>query len=139
MIHTQLARIIFRSFKPSCFVFDSDQAEGGYGSWCSDEFYNHPGGYCFKFNIDTNGFSAVRGTHLTAYLYLQPGDNDDSLKWPIKCTVYLQMLNQRGDHGHHTVIQTHDFKTKGSQWFTIPLMITCLSGSMNKQPSHPIW
>ena len=95
------------------------QANGGAGYWFSDEFYNHPGGYCFQLNICTNGYDEAHGTHLTAHLFLQPGDNDDKLKWPIKCTVYLQMLNQRGDHGHHTVIHTAEFKTKRSQWFII--------------------
>ena len=86
--------------------FKKHQAKGGSGRWFSDEFYNHPGGYCFQLGIYTNGYDEAYGTHLSARLYLQSGDNDDSLKWPIKCTVYLQMINQREDHGHHTVIDT---------------------------------
>ena len=95
------------------------QAEGGAGSWFSDTFYNHPGGYRFQLGILTNGYNEARGTHLSARLCLQPGANDDSLKWPIKCTVYLQMLNQRGAHGHHTVTHTIEFKVKGFQYFII--------------------
>ena len=93
--------------------FKKHQAEGGSGYWYSDKFYNHPGGYSFQLGIFTKGFMEATGTHLTAFLYLQPGDNDDKLKWPIKCTVYLQVLNQQGDHGHHTVIQIVEFKAKG--------------------------
>ena len=99
--------------------FKKNQAKGGGGSWLSDEFYNHPGGYCFQLNICTNGHGAARGTHLSALLGLQDGDNDCKLKWPIKCTVYLQMLNQRGDHGHHTVTHTAEFKAKGFECFII--------------------
>ena len=99
--------------------FKKHQAKGGAGSWHSDKFYNHPGGYFFKLNIDTNGYDEALGTHLTAYLFLHDGDNDDKLKWPIKCTVYLQMLNQRGDHGHHTVIHTDEFQAKGIKCFII--------------------
>ena len=99
--------------------FKKHQAKEGSGRWFSDEFYNHPGGYCFQLGICTNGFSEAQGTHLTAYLLLQPGDNDGKLKWPIKCTVYLQMLNQRGDHGHHTVTHTAEFKGKGLWTFII--------------------
>ena len=95
------------------------QAKGGDGNWYSDKFYNHPEGYCFKLGICTNGIGVACGTHLSAYFYLQHGANDDKLKWPIKCTVYLQMLNQRGDHGHHTVIQTAELKTKGFGCFII--------------------
>ena len=79
--------------------FKKHQASGfNEGSWFSDPFYSYPGGYCFKLNIDTNGHSSAHGTHLSAYLYLLPGDYDEELKWPIKCTVHLEMLNQRGDH-----------------------------------------
>ena len=93
--------------------FRKHQAKRGAGDWFSDEFYNHPGGYRFKFNIDTNGHNEAHGTHLSAFLYLQDGDNDDKLKWPIKCTVYLQMLNQRADHGHHTGIRTKEYTKEG--------------------------
>ena len=83
--------------------FKKHQAGGRDGSWYSDPFYCYPGGYCFKLNIDTNGSNTTRGIHLSAYLYSLPGDYDKELKWPIKCTVQLEMLNQRGDHGHHIV------------------------------------
>ena len=82
--------------------FKKHQTSGINGSWYSDPFYCYPGGYSFKLNIDTS--DAVYGTHLSAYLYLLPGVYDKELKWPIKCTVHLEMLNQRGDHGHHIVI-----------------------------------
>ena len=93
--------------------FKKHQAKGGEGSWLSDTFYNHPGGYCFQLGICTNGYKEARGTHLTPFLHLLPGNNDDNLKWPIKCTMHLQMLNQRGDHGHHTVIHTTEYKSRG--------------------------
>ena len=89
--------------------FKKHQEKGGIGSWYSDPFYTYPGGYCFKLNVDTNGHGKSLGTHLSAYLYLLPGDYDKELKWPIKCTVHLEMLNQRGDHGHHTVVRTMEY------------------------------
>ena len=105
--------------------FKKHQAKGA-GYWFSDMFYSYPGGNCFKLGIFTNGFDEAEGTHLTAALYLQRGDNDDKLKWPIKCTVYLEMLNQRGDHGHHTVIHTVEYKryswvSIGSEYKFFPL------------------
>ena len=89
--------------------FKKHQQKGSLGSWFSDPFYCYPGGYCFKLNIDTNGSEEAHGTHLSAYLYLLPGDYDKELKWPIKCTVQLEMLNQRGDHGHHIVIGNFEY------------------------------
>ena len=95
--------------------FRKHQAEGGGGEWYSDTFYNYPGGYCFQLGIDTNGYDQAEGTHLSAFLWLRHGACDDKLKWPVICTMYLQMLSQRGDHGHHTGMETMEFKTKGSQ------------------------
>ena len=89
--------------------FKKHQARRGHGSWYSDPFYSHPGGYRFKLNIDTNGSGGGNGTHLSAYLYLLPGVHDKELKWPIKCTIELEMLNQRGDYGHHKVLGTAEY------------------------------
>ena len=80
--------------------FEKHQRKGGSGDWNTDQFYSYPGGYCFKLNICTNGCDA----HLTAYFSSQHGDYDKDLKWPVKCTVHLQLLNQRGDHGHHMAV-----------------------------------
>ncbi len=82
--------------------FKECQAEECGGSWYSEPFYNYPGGYKFQLNIDTNGSSEGSGTHLSAYLNLLPGEYDDERQWPIKVTVRLTMLNQRGDNNHHT-------------------------------------
>lgn len=89
--------------------FKEYQSFGSRGSWYSDKFYSSPGGYCFKLNIDTNGVGDAQGSHLSAALYLQSGAYDNDLKWPIKCIVHLQMLNQRGDYGHHTVVGSVEF------------------------------
>ena len=94
--------------------FKKHQASAFNGSWYSDPFYCYPGGYCFKLNIDTNGAGIALGTHISAYLYLLPGDYDKELKWPIKCTVHLEMLNQRGDHGHHIVIGNIEYTKAAS-------------------------
>lgn len=90
--------------------FKEHQSTGKRGSWYSDTFYSSPGGYCFKLNVDTNGYGDAHGSHLSSSLYLQSGPYDNDLKWPIKCTVHLQMLNQRGEYGHHTVVGSVEFK-----------------------------
>ena len=74
--------------------FKKCQAKGATGCWVSEPFYNHPGGYRFRLNIDTNGSNKGDGTHLSAYLYLVEGDYDDERQWPITVTVRLTMLDQ---------------------------------------------
>ena len=79
--------------------FSVHKTKGARGTWKSDPFYSHPGGYKFKLGIDTNGSREAQGTHITADLYPQKGEHDDNLSWPIKVTAHLQLLNQQGDHG----------------------------------------
>ena len=87
-------------FKTTLTKFSVHKARGGGGGWNSDPFYSHTGGYKFKLNIDTNGYREARGTHISAWLCSMDGEYDDNLSWPIQITAHLQLLNQRGDHGH---------------------------------------
>ena len=80
--------------------FSVRKTRGEDDEWYSDPFYSHPGGYKFKLNINTNGYGEARGTHISAWLCPQKGDHNDKLSWPIEATAHLQLLNQRGDHGH---------------------------------------
>ena len=70
-------------------------------TWYSSGFYTHNGGYKMCLNVDANGDSNGEGTHVSVYLYLMKGENDDTLTWPIrfKCTIIL--LNQLKDEGHY--------------------------------------
>ena len=89
--------------------FSKRQVNERFGSWYSNSFYSRPGGYRFKLNVDTNGEGNYT-THLSAYLYLLPGDYDEHLQWPLKVTVHLTMINQRGDHSHHECIGSVEYK-----------------------------
>ena len=83
-------------FKITLTKFSVHKASGGWGTWYSDPFFSHTGGYKFQLRIDTNGCGEAQGTHITAWLYSMEGGYDDKLS----CTAHLQLLNQRGDHGH---------------------------------------
>ena len=87
-------------FKITLTRFSVHKARGGDGEWKSDPFYSHTGGYKFLLGIDTNGYQEVQGTHITADLDSLNGEYDGNLFWPIQITAHLQLLNQRGDHGH---------------------------------------
>ena len=123
--HTELSRKLLAlesilSFGITCTChelalvdFKKHQSKGD-GSWYSDPFYSHPGGYLFQLNIDTNGYGNAHNTHLSAYLKELPGDFDKELQWPIKVKLYLEILNQRGDHSHHSCVGTIVFDRAGS-------------------------
>ena len=71
-------------------------------SWFSDPVYSHFGGYRMCLMMDANGFRTGKGTHVSVYIYLMRGDNDDNLKWPFKGTIKVSLLNQLEDGQHYT-------------------------------------
>ena len=71
-------------------------------AWFSDPVYSHFGGYKMCFRVDANGQRHGKGTHVSVYVYLMLGDNDDNLKWPFKGTIKVSLLNQLEDGQHYT-------------------------------------
>ena len=68
--------------------------------WFSAPFYSHCGGYRMCIAVDAGGISVGEGTHVSVNIHLLPGEHDDSLTWPFRGTVRLQVLNERKDSGH---------------------------------------
>ena len=72
--------------------------------WFSYPVHSHFGGYKMCLKVYANGVSEGKGTHVSVYVYLMRGDNDDNLKWPFKGTVKVSLLNQLEDGQHHTKV-----------------------------------
>ena len=77
--------------------------------WFSDPVHSHFGGYKMCLKVYANGAGGSKGpkgngkgTHVSVYIYLMGGDNDDNLKWPFKGTIKVSLLNQLEDGQHHT-------------------------------------
>ena len=68
----------------------------------SDPVYSHFGGYKMCLSVDANGQGKGQGTHVSVFVHLMRGDNDDNLKWPFKGTIKVSLLNQLEDGQHHT-------------------------------------
>ena len=68
--------------------------------WYSDPVHSHFGGYKMCLRVDANGGNEVKGTHVSVYVCLMRGDNDDNLKWPFKGTIKVILLNQLEDGQH---------------------------------------
>ena len=85
--------------------------------WYSDPVYSHFGGYKMCLKVYANGVSDGQGTHVSVFVYLMRGDNDDNLKWPFKGTIKVSLLNQLEDGQHHTMepwSPSHDVPTNFS-------------------------
>ena len=66
--------------------------------------YTHSGGYKFRFVI------SAEEKHVSVKLEAHSGPFDDSLQWPAKCTITLQLLNQHRDQDHITVTKELEWK-----------------------------
>ena len=78
------------------------QLKANNNQWYSSGFYTHTCGYKMCLCVFANGKGADKGTHVSVYLYLMKGENDDALTWPIKYKCRVTLLNQLRDGGHHT-------------------------------------
>ena len=72
-------------------------------SWYSPSFYTHPRGYKMCLRVDANGYGVRKNSHVSVYLYMMRGEYDESLKWPFRGDITVQLLNQVEDRGHHEV------------------------------------
>ena len=52
--------------------------------WYSPGFYTLPGGYKMCLCVYPNGNGMGKGTHLSCFTYLMPGEYDDTLEWPLR-------------------------------------------------------
>ena len=81
---------------PSMFAIDNFQErQRADESWYSPLFYSHESGYKMCLRVYPNGDSDVKGTHLSIYIGLVPGEFDDLLSWPYCGSVTIHILNQQ--------------------------------------------
>ena len=72
------------------------QGDHCYGS----PFYSHIGRYKMCLRVDANGLGSGKDTHISVYVCLMQGEQDDRLKWPFRGDIMIQLLNQKKDEGH---------------------------------------
>ena len=70
----------------------------------SHTFYTDYKGYRMSVHIIPRGHGFGKGTHLSCYLYLMKGLNDDKLLWPLKENFEIKLLNQINDSQHHSAV-----------------------------------
>ena len=73
-------------------------------SWYSPSFYTHPRGYKMCTRVYANGWGEYENSHLSVFFYMMRGEYDESLKWPFRGDITLQLLNQTDDVSHHEII-----------------------------------
>ena len=82
-------------------MLDFEQKKSSNSSWYSPPFYTHPRGYTMCLRVEANGWRDVRNSHVSVFLYMMRGEYDESLKWPFRGDITVQLLSQVGDGEHY--------------------------------------
>ena len=88
------------------------QAKARNGVIDSPPMYTHPGGCKFRLALFPNGYRSGRGTHVTVGVLSLESDHDAELKFPVKFTITVQLLNQHRDQDHYTTDIQCEIKTR---------------------------
>ena len=100
IVHNFLAELVPFSFS----MPDFEHKKSTNSSWYSTSFYTHPRGYKMCLRVEANGLNDGKNSHVSVYLCVVRGEYDESLKWPFRGAVTVQLLNQLGGDEHHTKI-----------------------------------
>ena len=74
--------------------------------WVGKPFYSHYGGYKLCLKVMAQGYGMRGGSHVSVFVFLMDGRNDDDLKWPLKATIEISLLNQLHNFSHHIMRAT---------------------------------
>ena len=74
------------------------------GRWFSPSFYSHQRGYRLCLYVQSNGSGSGKGAHVSIYICIMQGQFDDSLQWPFREAVTIQLLNQIEEKNHVELI-----------------------------------
>ena len=85
--------------------------------WYSSPFYAFKGGYQMCLKVYTAGFGTGEGSHLSVYIHLMKGPNDDELQqsgqWPLRGVFNIKLLNQFSDNHRQRNVKFAAHKVKG--------------------------
>ena len=92
-------------------VREFNQLKSANAEHYSDPFYTIQGGYKLTLNIYPNGNGPGTGSHVSVFICLMKGENDQNLPFPFSGIFTIQLLNwkQNAHHIEHT--QTFDEDT----------------------------
>ena len=76
----------------------------------SAPFYSSSNGYKMQLCVVANGEGECEGTHVSVYVCLMKGTNDNKVKWPFTGDISVHLLNWREDKEHVKKIISFDDK-----------------------------
>ena len=79
-------------------------------TYYSEPFYTSCDGYRIHIVVDPNGSVGCEATHVSVFVKLLKGSNDQKLQWPFQGTVTVELLNQLADDDHHSMMIPFDLE-----------------------------
>ena len=70
----------------------------------SPPFYTHQHGYKMCLIVYPNGVRSAKSTHVSVYVIIMAGDNDDQLQWPLVGDIVFEIVNWRENRGHYSKV-----------------------------------
>ena len=80
--------------------FQQHKSDGD--EWYSPPVYTGHQGYKISLYVYANGCGSGKGTHISVYTCLMKGEFDESLKWPFRGVIAIQLLDQVTGVNHVT-------------------------------------
>ncbi len=99
-----LSMALYHDGLPILTMTDFEQYKANGTHWWSPPVYTHQG-YKICLNVFANGYSVDKGRYIIVFVYFMRGEFDDSLKWPFRGVISVQLLDQinRKDHKTRTI------------------------------------
>ena len=93
---------------PACFTITdvAKRRESG------NHYYSPPfvaAKYKMCLRVYCGGDGAGKGTHVSMFASLLKGEDDDSLEWPFRGDITVEVLNWHGDHDHYKNVLSLEF------------------------------
>jgi len=101
-INNRASHIKNQAFPVIIKVPEFDDKKKSETNWNSHYFFTHEKGYKIRLNVFPAGRDSHKGTHVSVYLYLMKGPNDNDLTWPLRKRIQVKLLNQVRDTQHHS-------------------------------------
>ncbi len=91
------------TFKLTNYQHKKDHNE----EYVSPSLYS-PSGYHMDLRVHVNGIESGKNTHMSVFINILKGKNDDTLKWPFRGQIYVDLLNQLQNEYHDSITLTYD-------------------------------
>ena len=76
--------------------------------YVSEPFYTHSEGYKMCLLVWPNGYESAENTHVSLFICLMKGENDESLKWPFSGHITVQLVDQVQNRDHRKRVIHYD-------------------------------